>query len=173
MKPNRVVFVFLAILLPQCLLADSWAPTFDERPVINVEREGVYRAVYDIHLDLTSAGVSKGLYYARGLIEAFGKQHVNPKQLDIHLVVHGDAAKYLLIDSIFQRAVNDDFAVNMNANIVSALINLGVKVEICRSAMKSAGWTADDVLPGVNIVHDGYTRLIKLQNDGYAYIGGF
>jgi intracellular sulfur oxidation DsrE/DsrF family protein len=25
----------------------------------------------------------------------------------------------------------------------------------------------------VVIVHDGYTRLIKLQNDGYAYIGGF
>jgi len=29
------------------------------------------------------------------------------------------------------------------------------------------------VLPGVTIVHDGYTRLIKLQSDGYAYIGGF
>jgi len=25
----------------------------------------------------------------------------------------------------------------------------------------------------VTIVHDGYTRLIKLQNDGYAYIGGY
>lgn len=39
--------------------------------------------------------------------------------------------------------------------------------------MESMGWTAGDVLPGVTIVHDGYIRIIKLQNDGYAYIGGF
>jgi intracellular sulfur oxidation DsrE/DsrF family protein len=48
-----------------------------------------------------------------------------------------------------------------------------VSVEICHSAMKSKGWKIADVLPGVAIVHDGYTRLIRLQNAGHAYIGGF
>jgi len=47
-----------------------------------------------------------------------------------------------------------------------------VQVEICHSVMKSKGWMPDDVLPGVIMVHDGYTRLIKLQNEGYAYLGG-
>ncbi|MEZ5449083.1 MAG: DsrE family protein [Thiolinea sp.] len=46
-------------------------------------------------------------------------------------------------------------------------------MEICHSAMKSKGWKPADVLPGVMIVHDGYTRLVKLQNEGYALIGGF
>lgn len=167
-----VVAIALSVLSP-LLLADVSMPTFDERRVIQVESDGVYRAVYDIHSDTLSAGVSRGLYYARGLIEAFGKQGVSPKQLDIHLILHGEAAKFLLIDSTYQRATNNDFAVNTNAGIVQALLDLGVNVEICRSTMNSAGWTADDVLPGVSIVHDGYTRLIKLQNDGYAYIGGF
>jgi intracellular sulfur oxidation DsrE/DsrF family protein len=129
--------------------------------------------VYDIHSGETSAGISKGLYYARGLIEAYRKQGVPPKQLDIHLVLHGDAAKFMLVDETYQMAVNDLFAVNLNAKITQDLLNLGVSVEICHSVMNSMGWTADDVLPGVTIVHDGYTRLIKLQNDGYAYIGGF
>ena len=88
-------------------------------------------------------------------------------------MLHGEAAQFLLIDEAYQKAVNDPFAVNLNAKITQDLINLGVSVEICHSVMKSKGWKPEDVLPGVVIVHDGYTRLIKLQNDGYAYIGGF
>lgn len=143
------------------------------RPIVNVEPAKTYKAVYDIHAGDLAAGVSKGLFYARGLIEAFGKQGVKPTQLDIHLVLHGEAAKYLLIDATYQNVVNDPFAANLNAKITQDLLNLGVSVEICHSVMKSKGWKPDDVLPGVTIVHDGYTRLIKLQNDGYAYIGGF
>lgn len=173
MRRITIVLGLLLAGIATMSAADDRIPTFDQRPVIEVESNGVYKAVYDIHSDATTAGVSRGLYYARGLIEAFGKQGVSPQQLNIHLVVHGDAARFLLIDSTYQTAVNDDFAVNMNANLVQALTGLGVKVEICRSAMKSAGWTADDVLPDVTIIHDGYTRLVKLQNDGYAYIGGF
>ena len=143
------------------------------REMVKVDPRAHFRVVYDIHSDETSAGSSKGLYYARGLIEAYGKQGVEPAQLDIHLVLHGDAAQYLLIDDAYQKAVNDPFAVNLNAKITQDLLNLGVSVEICHSVMRAKGWAPADVLPGVMIVHDGYTRLIKLQNDGYAYIGGF
>jgi intracellular sulfur oxidation DsrE/DsrF family protein len=144
-----------------------------ERPMLMVDPHARYRAAYDIHSGETAAGVSKGLYYVRGLVEAYRKQGVAPGQLDLHLVLHGEAAKYLLTDAAYQMAVNDLFAANLNAGITHDLLNLGVKVEICHSTMKSMGWTADDVLPGVTIVHDGYTRLIQLQNKGYAYIGGF
>ena len=145
----------------------------DTRAMVKVNPQGHYKAVYDIHSGDTTAGISKGLYFARGLIEAYGKQGVKPTQLDIHLVLHGDAAKYLLVDDTYQMAINDPFATNLNAKITQDLLNLGVRVEICHSAMKAMGWTAKDVLPGVVIVHDGYTRLIQLQNQGYAYIGGF
>lgn len=143
------------------------------RPMVNVEAAGRYKAVYDIHEGTLAAGISKGLYYARGLLEAFGKQGVKLNQLDIHLVLHGDAAQFLLTDAAYQKAVDDPFAVNLNANITQDLLDRGVSVEICHSVMKSKGWKPADILPGVTIVHDGYTRLIKLQNDGYAYIGGF
>ncbi len=146
---------------------------FDERPLIKVPADGKFRVVYDMRSDQVAAGVSRGLYYVRGLFEAYRKQGVKPEQLDIHVVMHGKSAKALLIDETYQTAVDDPFAINPNAKIVGDLIDLGVSVEICHSAMKSKGWLPEDVLPDVAIVHDGYTRLIKLQNDGYAYIGGF
>jgi intracellular sulfur oxidation DsrE/DsrF family protein len=154
-------------------LAQELAPSLSGRTMVKVDPGAHYKVVYDIHSAEIAAGISKGLYYARGLIEAYGKQGVEPTQLDMHLVLHGDAAQYLLVDDTYRDAVGDPFAVNLNAKITQDLLNLGVSVEICHSVMKSKGWTADDVLPGVTIVHDGYTRLIKLQNDGYAYLGGF
>ncbi len=154
-------------------LAADDGDSFDERPIITVPADGKYRVVYDMRSDKQAAGINKGLYYVRGLIEAFRKQGVKPEQLDIHVVMHGKSAKALLIDETYQAAIDDPFAINPNAKIVGDLIELGVSVEICHSAMKSKGWTKEDVLPDVAIVHDGYTRLIKLQSDGYAYIGGF
>lgn len=164
--------------IPLCMLVLAGPPvagaaSADLRPMVKVDPAAHYKVVYDVHSGDVAAGVSKGLFYARGLIEAYGKQGVRPDQLDVHLVLHGEAAKFLLIDDTYQKAVNDPFAVNTSANITQDLLNLGVHVEICHSVMKSKGWTPADVLPGVTIVHDGYTRLIKLQNDGYAYLGGF
>lgn len=163
----------LAFSAPAALAAGQPAPTADSRQMVLVERNARYKVVYDIHSDELAAGISKGLYYARGLFEAFRKQGVEPGQVDARLVLHGDAARFLLKDEPYQTAINDPFAANPNAKIVQDLMDLGVSVEICHSAMKSKGWMIPDVLPGVAIVHDGYTRLIKLQNDGYAYIGGF
>jgi intracellular sulfur oxidation DsrE/DsrF family protein len=174
MRITRTLFsIVFALLLAGPAQAMGTAPQPAERAMVKVDPEGRYKVVYDIHSDEIAAGINKGLYYARGLIEAFGKQGVKPAQLDIHLVLHGDAAKFLLVDEAYQNAVNDPFAVNLNSKITQDLLDLGVSVEICHSVMRAKGWTAKDVLPGVTIVHDGYTRLIKLQSDGYAYIGGF
>lgn len=169
----QIALLAALVSVPPMVRADSGVVQPDARPMVMVEKNARYKVVYDIHSDELAAGTSKGLYYARGLFEAFRKQGVPASRVDAHLVLHGDAAVMLLIDDTYQMAVNDPFAVNPNAKIVQDLLDLGVSVEICHSAMKSKGWKPKDVLPGVTIVHDGYTRLIKLQNDGYAYIGGF
>ena len=164
---------FISLNLP--VMASKAEPVANkaERPMVMVDKNARYRAVYNIHSGEEMAGVSRGLFYARGLIEAFRKQGVKPKQLDIHLVLHGDAAKFLLVDDTYQEVTNDPFNVNLNSNLVQDLIDLGVSMEICHSTMKNKKWKAADILPGVIIVHDGYTRLIKLQNAGYALIGDF
>ncbi|MEW5966634.1 MAG: DsrE family protein [Pseudomonadota bacterium] len=172
MNPRHVACAaLLALGVGGPALADAPMPA--ERPMLKVDPEARYKVVYDISSGTIAAGISRGLYYARGLIEAYGKQGVTPDRLDIHLVLHGDAALFLLNDDAYQKAVKDPFAVNLNARITQDLLDLGVSVEICHSVMRAKGWKPADVLPGVSLVHDGYTRLVKLQNDGYAYISGF
>ncbi len=158
---------------PPAATAAEPAAQPDRRPMVMVDKNRNYRVVYDIHSNATEAGVSKGLYYARGLYEAFRKQGVKPKQVHVHLVLHGEAAAMLLKDSVYQSTNFDPFINNPNDHIVQDLLDLGASVEICHSAMKGHGWKAEDIMPGVTIVHDGYTRLVQLQNQGYAYIGGF
>ncbi|MFN3715202.1 MAG: hypothetical protein ACK4R8_00585 [Thiobacillus sp.] len=112
MHPASVMRAALCTLCLAAAPAPAGAQTPEPRPMVKVDPAARYKTVYDIHSGVLAAGISKGLYYARGLIEASGKQ--------------------------------------------------GVHVEICHSVMRGRGWTADDVLPGVTVVHDGY-----------AYIGGF
>ena len=171
--PRMLCYAACLIGLAGPAFAQTPAPQEDPRSLLKVDPQTRYKVVYDISSGTIAAGISRGLYYARGLIEAYGKQGVTPDRLDIHLVLHGDAATFLLNDDAYQKAVKDPFAVNLNAKITQDLLNLGVSVEICHSVMRARGWKPADVLPGVSIVHDGYTRLVKLQNDGHAYIGGF
>ena len=138
--------------------------------VVQIQERKNIRVAYDVKEDILSAGIGKALYYVRGLLESYKSMGVAPAQLHISVVVHGDAAYWLLQESTYQLYENDPFAFNPNTHVVQELLNHGVSVEICYSTMKSKGWGADEILPGVTIVHDAYTRLIDLQQRGYAYI---
>lgn len=147
------------------------APVADTaRSVINVEQRENIRVAYDVKDDVWDAGIGKALYYVRGLLEAYKDQGVPPEKLQISVVLHGPAAYWVLNDAAYQRHEKDDFAYNPNDKVIGELLAHGVSVELCGVTMKSMGWTEKDVLPGVKIVHDAYTRLIDLQQRGYAYI---
>ncbi len=146
------------------------APPESASSIITVEVKQNIRVVYDIKTTQLSAGIGKALYYLRGLYEAYRKQGVPPEQIHVSAVLHGGPVKWLLKDEAYQRYTGDPFAVNLNHHVIENLIDLGASVEACNVTMRSRGWTAEDLLPGVKVVHDGYTRIIDLQQRGYAYI---
>ncbi len=161
-------FIAVALAIPTPGRADE----FDLQPekVIGVEKHKNIRVVYDDKDDVWDAGIGKGLYYLRGLLESYKALKVDPKQLKISIVLHGDTAYWLLNDQAYQQYKNDPFTYNPNAKVVEELLGHGVSVEICRVTMHAHGFVPEDLLPGVVIVHDAYTRLIDLQQRGYAYI---
>ncbi|MDX1795191.1 MAG: DsrE family protein [Hydrogenovibrio sp.] len=138
--------------------------------ILPVQQKHDIRVVYDVNQDQQEAGIGKALYYVRGLLEAYKKQHVPMKEIHISVVVHGGAGYWLLKNKPYQNHVGNPFDVNPNKKVVQELIQHGVSVELCHVTMKAHGWTAKDVLPGVKIVFDAYTRMIDLQMRGYAYI---
>lgn len=138
--------------------------------VVSITKRTGIRVAYDVKDDVWDAGIGKGLYYVRGLLESYRAQGVPPKNLKISIVLHGNSAYWLLNETAYRQHKNDPFDFNPNEKVVEELLTHGVSVEICGSTMKSKGWVADDLLPGVIIVRDAYTRLIDLQQRGYAYI---
>ena len=138
--------------------------------IITIEKKQNIRVVYDVKDDVWDAGISKALYYVRGLLESYKALGVSEKQLHISVVIHGPTVYWLLNEETYQIYKNDPFDYNPNEKVVQELLEHGVSVEVCNSTLKGKGWKKENLLPGVTIVRDAYTRLIDLQNRNYAYI---
>lgn len=162
--------VLALILVVPSLPAAAAAHSDEAGSIVLIERKADIKVVYDVKEDEWDAGIGKALYYVRGLYEAYNKQGVPPEALKISIVIHGKPVYWLLDDPHYQWYTDDPFAVNPNAHVIESLLSLGASIEACNSTMKGKGWKPEDLQPGVTAVHDGYTRLIELQQRGYSYI---
>lgn len=172
-RPGRALLLVLACsvcLSPPARAAEPDPFELPQPKVVTVEKRDGVRVAYDVKDDVWDAGIGKALYYARGLLQSYEAQGVPAKNLKVSIVIHGTPAYWLLNEGAYRQHRNDPFDFNPNEKIVQDLVELGVSVEICGSTMRSKGWTAADLLPGVSVVRDAYTRLIDLQQRGYAYI---
>jgi len=150
--------------------ANAINPEASSAHIIQAQQTKQIKVVYDLNQNDTEAGIGKGLYYVRGLLEAYKKQGVSLDQIHLSVVVHGAAGLWLLNDTAYQNFVNDPFGFNPNKQVVEELLENGVSVELCHVTMNAHHWQPQDILPGVKIVFDAYTRMIDLQMQGYAYI---
>lgn len=141
-----------------------------QAPIHTVSKKKTFRVVYDIKDDVWEAGIGKGLYYVRGLLEAYKNQGVPAKNLKISVVLHGATAYWLLNEDAYRQYKHDEFDFNPHDRVLSELLAHGVSVEVCNLTLRGKGWASSDLMPGVKVVYDAYTRMIELQQQGYAYI---
>ena len=85
-------------------------------------------------------------------------------------MLHGATVYWLLKEDVYRQFKRDEFDFNPHDQVLQELLAHGVSVEVCNLTLRGKGWTANDLMPGVTLVHDAYTRLIDLQKQGYAYI---
>ncbi len=158
-------------LWAQVTLPSSAVPlTSPASPVLNIGKLRNIRIVYDVKDDVWEAGIGKALYYVRGLLEAYKAQGVSEKELKISVVLHGPTVYWMLNEPAYRRFKNDEFEFNPHEQVLQELLQHGVSIEVCNATLRGKGWNEADLLPGVIRVHDAYTRLIELQQLGYAYI---
>ena len=151
-------------------LAEPDPFTLIQTPILTVKNKKNIRVVYDIKDDVWEAGIGKGLYYVRGLLEAYKTQGISEKNIKVSVVLHGAPVYWLLNEDTYRLFKRDEFDFNPHDRVLQELLAHGVSVEVCNLTLRGKGWTANDLMPGVTLVHDAYTRLIDLQKQGYAYI---
>lgn len=159
----------LALPFPSAAESGNAAQT-TQHASLNIDERQNINVVYDVKDDVWEAGVGKALFFLNGLIGSYSAMGVPHDHVHISVIMHGPTAYWLLNEAAYQTQKNDPFDYNPNEHIVQELLAKGVSVEICNSTMKAKGWTEKDILPGVTIVHDAYSRLIDLQMRKYAYI---
>ncbi len=123
---------------------------------------GVDRNTWTNHVGL-------GLARVKRLVEDYESIGVSGHELHISVVLHGEAAYWLLKDGPY-RAFTRTEEGNPNRPLVEKLLGSGVSVELCGLQMKERGWSKDDLLQGITIVAGAYQRIVDFQLRGYAYI---
>lgn len=76
---------------------------------------------------------------------------------DVALVANGPGIDLLREDSA-------------HAEGLSSLAERGVALEACGNTLQGRGLSADDLLDGVERVSSGVGELVRLQDQGYAYL---
>ncbi len=84
-------------------------------------------------------------------------------------VIENGADVVLLLNGPGILRLKKDASIN-DLNTVTALSEKGVKFQICNNSLVKFGLSVKDMHPACEVVPAGVMALIKLQNDGYAYI---
>lgn len=168
-KPAAAKFVELLTSQEGAQIFTSWGwtpPPSDSNPLaVHTDICVVCR----IDSDTWKGGIGAGLAHIRQLLEDYDSLGIPASEVHISAVFHGEAAYWLLNDAAYSRAKKVASG-NPNSDMVRELIRLGVGIELCGQTIKEHGWTNGDILPGVRIVPGAYTRIIDLEQQGYAYL---
>ncbi len=131
------------------------------------------KVVFHATEDVWKKGVPQTLFYVDRLVHTAypEKLGVPADQLDFKIVAHDAPVYWFLNDDGWkkskkkgQMAVQDH---NPFKELVQGLVDAGVDIEVCAVTMEQHGYTADMLLPGIQITPAGLPRVIDLQLMGY------
>jgi intracellular sulfur oxidation DsrE/DsrF family protein len=106
-------------------------------------------------MQVTDADVARwvlALSNARNVQSELGRANV-----DIEIVVYGPGIDMLRMESV------------VGPNVAEALA-AGVNVTACENTMIGQHLSRDDMLPAIGYVKAGVVRLMRRQQEGYAYV---
>lgn len=134
-----------------CMLLFSDASVAQEKPQAVAVAHAKYKVVFQVSdADPKKWGIA--LNNIKNVQEDLGKDNVT-----IELVAYGPGIGMLKFDSEVSGRIGDATAA-------------GVKVVACENTMKGQHLTRDDMNPVIDYAHAGVVEIMKLQQDGYAYI---
>ncbi len=126
------------------------------------------KIVFDITGGELDGGVIKGLDRVALYINLSAAHDVSAGQLQLALVLHGDATRAALGDEAYRR--HADGKRNPNLELIGRLKKAGVEVYVCAQALAHHGFRPADVADPVTIAASAATVNAAFQLDGYAYI---
>lgn len=128
---------------------------------------------YKLALEVTTAAestqkVNPGLEKVARTLNVFAEGGVAPRQIDLAVVVHGDATPAVLRNAIY--AKQHGGAHNPNLALLRALHAHGVEVYVCGQALAHRDLSPSEVAAPVKTALAATVALAELQRRGYALL---
>lgn len=165
MKTNKIFTAALLFLLQLLYASSAYAEkTINDSAALN----GIKEAKGVFLIDFTNP--KKTAFYLdiiKGTYQGFVSQGVKP---DLVLVFIGQTVAYLTTEPHDDLSFEYEAELASIANSVEDLHELGVRMEVCAVATRVFGVDNDTILPGMEIVGDGFISLIGWQTQGYKLV---
>ncbi len=148
MKRSKLV---TCVAIASCMFLLSDASIAQEKSQAVAAVHAKYKVVFQVSdADPKKWGVA--LNNIKNVQEDLGKDNVT-----VELVAYGPGIGMLKFDSEVSGRIGEAVAA-------------GVKVVACENTMEGQHLTRDDMNPATGYAHAGVVEIMKLQQDGYAYI---
>jgi intracellular sulfur oxidation DsrE/DsrF family protein len=139
-----------------------------ENPDLLLDKNKEYKVIFDIYSDEKRV---KTLNASINTVARFINMHalhgVDPTNLKIVVVLHGEATKNALSDEAFE----DYHTIkNPNTELIQALKALHVKIYVCGQSFLSRGFERKDLSQDVELSLSALTALVYYQTEGYQLI---
>jgi len=126
------------------------------------------KVVIDITADAKTTDVNKGLERAARLLNLYGSAGLKASDVKIALVLHGEATKSVLMDSVYQAKFG--VAKNPNLAVIGELRKAGVELFVCGQALAYKGFKESEVAESVTVALAAVNVVVNRQMDGYVYV---
>ena len=123
------------------------------------------RIVFDITSPSKPGEINPGLERAARMLNLYGAQGLQADDVQITLVLHGDAATAALNDKTPESA---DIVKNTNLKLIAELNRLGVEILVCGQTLARKKIAHEEICDGVVIATSAMTALMNRQNEGFA-----
>ncbi len=111
-----------------------------------------------------------GLERAALLLNLAGVTGLKPGEIEIAIVLHGDATSAALNDDAYRELTGN---AHPNAELMKLLKDAGVKILVCGQAMAHKNLDAKKVRGEVKVAASALTAVINYQSRGYAFVPAY
>lgn len=127
-----------------------------------------YRVVFDVHQSTETPGeVNPHLNTLARFLNMHARAGVPPENMELAVVLHGEAAKDALLEGPFRRRYGVE---NQNLGLLRALASAGVRVYMCGQSAASRGLAREELAEPVVMALSAMTAMWVLQEEGYRRV---
>lgn len=134
----------------------------------NLKKDTLYKVSMDVSASADfSSDVNRHFNSAARFLNMHARNGISPDNIEFAIIVHGTAAKDLLVDDAYIERFDEP---NPNTVLLNRLSQAGVKIYLCGQTAAYRGFTARDLNPAVTVALSAMTAHVRLQSEGFTLI---